>query len=145
MTVQSQNGNSVFEWDEYRPDSPEDILWDAVIVGAGMGGSFLGWSLARQGLSVLFLERGRAVDPSAGLARKSRLERLLSSEAVAADLAARGVWNRRITVDRNGRTASFFAPMGNGPGGSSVVYGAVLERLRREDFEPADQSVADRL
>ena len=69
------------------------------------------------------------------------LRRLLRPESVAADLAARGVWNRRITVDRNGRTASFFAPMGNGPGGSTVVYGAVLERFRREDFAAGDQGV----
>lgn len=141
MTVQSLDRNAVFEWDDYRPDTPEDTLWDVVIVGAGMGGSFLGWSLAQQGLSVLFLERGRPLNPSAEIIKTTRLQRLLRPESVAVELAARGVWNRRITVTRNGRTASFFAPIGNGPGGSSVVYGAVLERFRREDFAAADQSV----
>ena len=59
--LQRQDRNAVFEWDNYRPDAPEDILWDVVIVGAGMGGSFLGWSLAQQGLNVLFLEREPAL------------------------------------------------------------------------------------
>lgn len=130
----------MFEWDDYRPDAPEDTLWDVAIVGAGMGGSFLGWSLAQQGWNVLFLERGRPLDPSAPVVKTSRVQRFLHPESVAADLAARGVWNRRITVNRNGRTASFYAPLGNGPGGSSVVYGAVLERFRREDFAAGDQT-----
>ncbi len=131
----------MFDWDDYRPQSPEDVLWDVVVVGAGMGGGFLGWSLAQQGLNVLFLERGRPLDPSGPPRRTTRLQRLLDPDSVAADLAARGVWNRRITVNRDGRTASFFAPMGNGPGGSSVVYGAVLERFRREDFAAGDRTV----
>jgi choline dehydrogenase-like flavoprotein len=136
----------VFEWEDYRPDAPEDTSWDAVIVGAGMGGSFLGWSLARQGLNVLFLERGLPVSASPSAPRLGRLKRLLWllwPESVAAELAARGFWNRRITVNRDGRTVAFYAPMGNGPGGSSAVYGAALERLRREDFAAADHTRLD--
>ena len=127
----------MFEWDDYRPDTPESTLWDAVIVGAGMGGSFLGWSLARQGLNVLFLERGLPVKPFSGGSRSGKLQKLrwiFRPDSAAADLAARGIWNRRITVSRDGRTVAFYPPMGNGPGGSSAVYGAALERFRREDF-----------
>jgi len=37
-------------------------------------------------------------------------------------------------VRRDGKTAEFYPPMGSGPGGSSAIYGAALERFRREDF-----------
>src|SRR5258708_31860299 len=53
----------MFQWGNYRPVDPESTLWDVVIIGAGMGGSVLGWSLARQNLSVLYLERGDPVSP----------------------------------------------------------------------------------
>ena len=49
---------------------PEGTLWDVVIVGAGMGGSVLGWSLARQNFSVLYLERGDPVESPSGNSRE---------------------------------------------------------------------------
>jgi choline dehydrogenase-like flavoprotein len=122
-------------WRDYQPADPEGVEWDAVIVGAGMGGGFLGWSLARQGLKVLFLERGDPVNPLAGRPRLGRLRRLLSPASLEADLAAAGRWNRRVTLIQGGRRRSFHLPMGNGPGGSSALYGATLERFRREDFD----------
>ena len=33
-------------------------VWDAIIIGAGMGGGLVGRRLAEQGLSVLFVEKG---------------------------------------------------------------------------------------
>ena len=56
--------------------------WDVIVVGTGMGGATLGYALARAGLGVLFLEKGRgdkladtsdgdrpAADPSAEMLR----------------------------------------------------------------------------
>ncbi len=50
----------ILAWEQYSAEKPEETLWDAVIVGTGMGGATLGYSLARMGLKVLFLERGGA-------------------------------------------------------------------------------------
>ena len=51
---------------EIVPQDPEGHLWDAVVVGAGAGGSAAGFNLARLGRSVLFVERGRLLhhDPT---------------------------------------------------------------------------------
>ena len=40
---------------KYIPPNPEDGDWDVVVIGTGMGGSTLGYALARKGRSVLFL------------------------------------------------------------------------------------------
>ena len=131
----------MFQWDNYRPVDPESTLWDVVIIGAGMGGSVLGWSLARQNLSVLYLERGDPVSPlrevqESGQQRRQSfgLRRLFRPQRAPDDHPARANWGRRITVRRDGKTAEFYPPMGSGPGGSSAIYGAALERFRREDF-----------
>ena len=133
----------MFPWDSYRPSDPEGTVWDVVIIGAGMGGSVLGWSLARQNFSVLYLERGDPVSPvredqkSGQQPRKSRLRQLrqlFRPDRAADDSPAPANWGRRITVRRDGKTVEFYPPMGNVPGGSSAIYGAALERFRREDF-----------
>src|SRR5689334_12651236 len=111
----------MFKWDDYVPIAPEDILWDAVVVGAGMGGAFLGLSLAQQNLRVLFLERGTATNPFS-------------------QSPSSGYWRGKIAVRRNNRSVEFCPPMGDGPGGSSAIYGAALERFKPEDFDAADHS-----
>jgi choline dehydrogenase-like flavoprotein len=113
----------MFPWENFEPPAPEGELWDVVIVGAGMGGSTVGLSLAKQGLSVLFLERGRPA---------SRFT--WGAEATDADLEARGVWPRRFEFESDGKKATVCLMLGTGPGGSSAIYGAALERLRRIDF-----------
>jgi choline dehydrogenase-like flavoprotein len=113
----------MFPWENFKPLAPESKLWDVVIVGAGMGGSTVGLSLAKQGLSVLFLERGRPA---------SRFT--WGAETTDADLATRGVWSRRFAFEGNGKKATVCLMLGTGPGGSSAIYGAALERLRRIDF-----------
>jgi choline dehydrogenase-like flavoprotein len=131
----------MIRWSDYRPDAPDETCWDVVIVGAGMGGSFAGCALARAGYKVLFLERG---DPASTVARRAgRLARLLRPNVAAADLAARGRWNKRVTLRKGGRKTRFIMPLGSGPGGSSAIYGATLERFRREDFSgPAQEEVS---
>jgi choline dehydrogenase-like flavoprotein len=115
--------DALFDWNDYRPEDAESKLWDVVIVGAGMGGSVLGWSLARQNLSVLLLERGLPVNPFSG---KPRL----------------GYWDKKFTVNRGNRSVGLDPYLGNGPGGSTLMYGAALERFRREDFAAANHVAA---
>ena len=37
---------------------PTRVVWDAIIVGTGIGGATLGYALAKAGKRVLFCERG---------------------------------------------------------------------------------------
>ncbi len=111
--------------------------WDVVVVGTGMGGATFGWAMARAGRSVLFLERGRnllgeerlAGDYAEMIARER-------NEPVEELLPAAGRWHSPL-VDRSGRRERVFVPfVGSGTGGSTGLYGAALERLFPEDFEP---------
>ena len=45
----------------YKLDDPEGTEWDVVVVGNGMGGSTVGYALARSGHRVLFVEKGKSV------------------------------------------------------------------------------------
>lgn len=95
---------------------------DVLIVGSGIGGATLAAGLAGTGARVLILERGeRLVDGPA--ARDARL------------IFVEGRFRPAETwLDGLGRP---FSP-GNYAcvGGNSKLYGAVLIRLRREDFGP---------
>ena len=123
-----------FNWDSFAPAEGQGVLWDAVIVGAGMGGGTLGYALARKGLKVLFLERGGGQTLFPQSFAEGRIKRLLGLEKKEDHLTAMGRWSRPITIMQNGRSVDFLAPMGSGPGGSSAIYGAGLERMRRVDF-----------
>ena len=45
--------------------------WDVIIVGTGVGGATVGRSLALEGFSVLFLEKGGRIGPSEEVTRQS--------------------------------------------------------------------------
>jgi choline dehydrogenase-like flavoprotein len=125
----------LFSWDEFSPeDSQKEQLWDVIVVGAGMGGGTLGYSLASKGLKVLFLERGTAPTLFPRSFEEGRLKRILGLERPQDRLTAMGRWPHQLTIMRNGEAIDFLAPMGSGPGGSSAIYGAGLERMRRVDF-----------
>lgn len=94
---------------------------DIVIIGSGMGGATLAYGLAGSGAQILVLERGRKLEDGPD----------------ARD--ARAIFQRNVFrpienwYDRDGNA---FNP-GNYyyVGGNSKLYGAVLIRFRREDFE----------
>ncbi|NMO18682.1 GMC family oxidoreductase [Pyxidicoccus fallax] len=120
-------------------DTPALDGWDVVVIGTGMGGSTLGHALARQGRSVLFLERGparqSAEEPTAGgvanpeatsLVAPSRKERLMRG----------GQWPEPLRQELHAREPRTFAhPLGVGGGGSSSRFGMVMDRFFPEDFE----------
>lgn len=104
-----------------------ETTWDVLVIGAGMGGGTLGRALAEAGQKVLFVEKG-----SAGL----RSERNGLSEVFVPEArAARGLWPDPLHVSLDGIDSSFYAPLGSGPGGSSVFYAATLERPERHDLD----------
>lgn len=120
--------------DLYEPDRDERC-WDAVVVGGGMGGGAAAWALARAGWSVLVAERGPDHRASAEAVRgRHLLEPLPGGDT--GQLAAGGRDPDPLRLD-DGRHRFLHIPfLGCGSGGSSALYGAALERFRREDLQP---------
>lgn len=110
-----------------------DRVWDAIIIGTGMGGATLGHALARRGRSVLFVEKGErlhvAPDPQA---RKTGLDGPDDPES----RLRRGMWPVVLNGTTSFGAVEFFAPLGCGTGGSSTLYAGQLERMRPVDFTP---------
>jgi len=48
---------------------------------------------------------------------------------------AEGCWPDRIIAEVNGAVNELFAPLGCGPGSSTLLYAAALERFERSDFQ----------
>ena len=95
--------------------------FDVVIIGSGAGGGTLACALAPTGARILVLERGDFVPQEA---------ENWSPAAVWKQLRYR---TREVWLDRDGRP---FQPyMHYNVGGNTKFWGAVLYRLRREDFE----------
>ena len=99
----------------------DDRHYDIIIVGSGAGGGTLAGALTRQGRSVLLLERGAAM--------------ALSDQNVAdVDLLRK---DRYHPKDERwfGPDGDPFAPQTSySLGGNTKIWGAVLERMREQDF-----------
>ncbi|MGD1345402.1 GMC oxidoreductase [Mycobacterium seoulense] len=117
-------------------------VWDVIVVGTGMGGGTLGYSLARSGRRVLFVEKGRSTLPGApGTIRASMPE---VTEQVACrsaetyyDVLTRSGRSTDEVEDISARSPRRFVPfLGSGTGGSSSLYGMVCERFFAQDFTP---------
>lgn len=124
----------ILAWEQYAAENPEEVLWDAVIVGTGMGGATLGYALARMGQRVLFLERGAAPTRFPKRRNSGRLRRLLGIESKDSMMRSTGRWPLKMVLMRGGRSMVAETHLGTGPGGSTAIYGAALERMRRSDF-----------
>lgn len=94
---------------------------DVVIIGSGMGGATLAAALAPTGADILILERGHQI-PDDAPARDP--DRIYKNSAFRSD----ETW-----LDETGKP---FSP-GNyyNVGGNTKLYGAVLYRYRRQDFQ----------
>ncbi|MEO2039895.1 MAG: NAD(P)-binding protein, partial [Martelella sp.] len=94
---------------------------DVVIIGSGMGGATLAASLASTGAEILILERGQQIPDNAPARDPDRIYR---NSAFRSD----ETW-----LDADGKP---FSP-GNyyNVGGNTKLYGAVLYRYRRQDFQ----------
>ena len=97
-----------------------DLSADVVIVGSGMGGATTALALARRGVDVLVLERGR------------RLPRETQNWSPRAVFIERRYKPAERWLDGRGRE---FAPgVHYVVGGNTKVYGASLPRFRESDF-----------
>ena len=104
----------------------ERVVWDAIVVGTGMGGGMFGYRLARSGRRVLFVEKGRSTLPGAPGTIRSAMPELAepragrSTQAYYEALARAGRSTDEIE-DISGRFAKRYVPfIGSGTGGSSA-------------------------
>ncbi len=105
--------------------------WDVAIVGAGMGGSAVGYVLAKAGLRVLFIEKGHAEFAQDEV-----------DDPDTADEAKRlrhGRWPQQVSGVVDLQKVRFFAALGCGAGGSTLLYAAALERFSPSDFLTVDE------
>jgi choline dehydrogenase-like flavoprotein len=109
-----------------------DELWDVAVIGTGMGGATVGYELAKAGHRVIFLEKGHAEFSNADYPLQ------LESEDPEARLKD-GKWPTKITGLIGGARAQFFAPLGCGLGGTTLLYAAALERFDPSDFASATE------
>ena len=107
-------------------------VWDAVVIGAGAGGATVGLAIARAGRSVLFLERGKPLDTDATVV-KGRPFAWRGGQ----DAALRHGWWPEPVFQRDGASERpNQLPIGCGTGGSTAVFGMIMDRLRPVDFMP---------
>jgi choline dehydrogenase-like flavoprotein len=121
----------------YAPTEPERELWDAVVIGTGMGGSTIGYALAAKGWRVLFIEKGKFLfeGPSRGDGRVP-----LTPDNRPEARLARGWWPHPLSSRTSFGAREFFAPLGCGSGGSTGLYAAQLERLFPCDLTPGERA-----
>ncbi|MGA9673844.1 MAG: FAD-binding protein, partial [Mycobacterium sp.] len=120
----------------------ERVEWDVIVVGTGMGGGMLGYSLARSGRRVLFVEKGHSTLPGVPGTIRAAMPELaepLSARSAADyyDALARAGRTTDEIEDISGRSPKRFVPLlGSGTGGSSALYGMICERFFVRDFTP---------
>ena len=111
-----------------------DFHWDAIVIGSGMGGATLGYTLARRGWNVLFCERGPARSKADLLGDYAELG---ATTANTAGLRGGLRWPEPVEDRGPGKVRTFVPFIGSGSGGSSALYGMAMERLFAADFGPA--------
>ncbi len=103
-------------------------IWDYIIVGTGLGGGPVGLKLAQASHSVLFIEKG--VRPTL----KGRFaEEFLGDSKTGLKNAGRMSDPVQDCTRSHKKTVWPF--MGSGVGGSSALYGMVLERFSERDLQ----------
>ncbi|WP_410216632.1 GMC oxidoreductase [Paracoccus sp. (in: a-proteobacteria)] len=109
-------------------DNVFDRHWDAVVIGAGLGGGLCGRALAEAGLSVLFLERGPDVARTAQTSMDSDQNDPEPREQA-------GCWPVPVDSTVNGVFTTSWGAQGVGIGGTSVFYAAAMEQPERHDLD----------
>ena len=114
------------------PADPEGHVWDVVVVGAGAGGATAGYAAARLGCSVLFLERGKRIDHDPAVIKG----RPYSWRGGAEAALNHGWWPKPVFRKEGESESPEYLPLGCATGGSTAVFGMVMDRLRPQDFTP---------
>ncbi|MBX7232639.1 MAG: GMC family oxidoreductase [Bdellovibrionales bacterium] len=128
----------------YNTDPIEEIReihWDYIVVGTGIGGSCSGYLAAKTGAKVLFLEKGYPPQEEyKGLYPEEKQKKITQNFVSTLDPIEALKSNRSHEVffkKNNFQRYKPFTPfLGSGPGGSSALYGMVMERFLEENIAP---------
>ncbi|TGS87462.1 GMC family oxidoreductase [Mesorhizobium sp. M3A.F.Ca.ET.174.01.1.1] len=120
-----------------RPEDLTSRSWDFIIIGTGMGGATIGYELARQGRSVLFCEAGRSYLTAQDTLQGDWLDALTGGKVPSPEQLDRAGRSRTDIYDISSGKPILMRPvLGTGIGGTSALYGMVMERFFPSDFEP---------
>jgi choline dehydrogenase-like flavoprotein len=108
-------------------DAIFDIEWDVIIIGGGMGGGAAAYQLTQHKKNVLLVEKGHSSFKKFGGVEVEG--------GGAEEKLETGRWPTKLTATVNGQKSEFWGPLGCGIGGSSLLYGAALQRLKQADFD----------
>src|SRR5215213_3356194 len=100
----------------YAPTNPDQELWDAIVIGTGMGGATAGHALAERGWRVLFIEKGQLLHDRAG----SDAELAVVPDDRPEARLASGYWPYPLRGRTTFGDQRFFAPLGCGSGGTTT-------------------------
>jgi len=107
--------------------------WDYIIIGTGMGGSVLGLSLAKAGKKVLFCEKGLSQEKLSNTGNFA--ETIKNSQNTEKELFQKSGRRHSMISDLSFKKPRVFRPfIGEGAGGSSLLYGMAMERAHKSDF-----------
>ena len=113
--------------------------FDAVIIGTGMGGATTGYALAKSGLRVLFIEKGLSRLSGNKMLEGAIAETKFNKSNSKQDILKHAGRVNYMIRDNSRLISNSFTPfIGEGGGGSSAVYGAILERFKTADFVGKD-------
>ena len=123
------------------PSVIKNTEWDVVVVGTGIGGASIGYALAKAGKRVLFLEKGRSqlnghCNSITGAYAEDFFAKTSeqSGDGYSDILQRAGRYWEKIQETTPARSYAFSPFIGEGGGGSSALYGMVMERFFPEDF-----------
>ena len=138
----------------FRETEPDDVIYDAVVVGAGAGGGIAACVLAEAGKRVLLLERGDAYgyDISGRRDHLRNHRNMVYGHNTGPDPEG----HPRVLVDPQGvehvarPTDRLYHSNAAGPGSGTAIYGGQAWRFHPDDFRmasrygvPAGSSLAD--
>jgi choline dehydrogenase-like flavoprotein len=115
----------------------DDIpLYDCVIVGTGIAGATTGYELVKAGKKILFIEEGRERD-NLSINFSDQID---ESQVNDDTFLKAGRWVSMIKHSKKGKgkTRLSIPFLGRGEGGSSALFGMVMERMHSQDFEWRD-------
>lgn len=115
----------------------QTTIWDYIIIGTGIGGSTVGYSLASSGKKILYIEKGYSDISIKGKFPEPYLSSFNRLNAKDKELLKRaGRYTDELQdISITNYKQSFIPLLGQGVGGSSLLYGAALERFYPEDFQ----------
>ena len=125
--------NENLNYNPFYPNIADDFYWDVIVVGTGMGGATVGYEIARNGKSVLYIEKGKFLFGNAYRGDGTRNADAIDDSEPRLN---RGCWPFPIAGVTTFGELDFFAPLGCGTGGSTSLFAAQLERMFPSDFEP---------